>query len=202
MLFKLEDIKENIREKPKRESWMIEEDISEESTYIYNPNLTLQEIFSENILEGKLYTLFSDGQWSQYELVDHLLKYTGQGSKLYFSTWAMSELSARILATWLAEGRLSELWGVLDIRSKTRHPSSFDIARTSFDKIKTTSCHAKVTVIVPADAAVTTPHICVIGSSNWTQNPRKECVIVINSRQSAMEHMKWIKDIVLENDQS
>lgn len=194
MLFKNDEIKTSVEEKPQKQSWILEEKMDQEATHIYERNATLNDVFPEEFLQGKIYTLFSDGQWSQYELVDYLLRYTGEGSALYFSTWAMSEFSARQLATWLDEGRISELWGVLDIRSKTRHPSSYDIARTCFDKIKTTNCHAKVTVIVPKDEAK--PHLCIVGSANWTQNPRKECLVVFNSKESAARHVGWIKGIV------
>jgi hypothetical protein len=101
---------------------------------------------------------------------------------------------------WIESGRVSHVKGVLDYRSKNRHPSAFHLASNVFSDIKIDYCHAKVTVISSPQAAKNPNYITICGSANWTQNPRKEACTILNSKKTSDAHVAWIEHIIKYGD--
>jgi len=140
---------------------------------------------------GHISTWWTNGNWSLYQLVEYCLGITGPNTKMYLATWTISELSARKLNQWIDEGMVSQLVGVLDFRSKNRHPAAFHLSKNAFTDIKLAYSHAKVTVLVGNGH-----FISINGSANWTENPRFESGTIINSEFTATENIKIITEIV------
>lgn len=168
------------------------EDQVNESTLIGSLSITFDQLYNGEFLPGECITYMSNGNWSMYHLADFILDKIGP-SKLYLATWSISEFSARALAQWLDEGRITELQGLFDFRSKNRHPAAFHLAKHNFSKVKLGVCHAKVSVFVSQD---NTKFISVNGSPNWTENPRIESGTILCSEHTAQKHIKWITEMI------
>jgi hypothetical protein len=80
---------------------------------------------------------------------------------------------------------------VLDVGIRNRKPHIYQQAIATLKNLKLTHCHAKVLSIVSPDIS-----FLVVGSANFTKNPRKEAGVIICSRESADFSFNWIKTIV------
>lgn len=131
----------------------------------------------------------SDGSWSNYELMEYLLNLTGPATVAY-TTWSISEVAITRMNDWLDKGQIIELHAVLDRGLQNRKPAIYQQALATIKNLKLSKCHAKVMVI-------TSPLLSflVIGSANFTKNPRKEAGVITCSQQAAHFALAWIKAV-------
>jgi hypothetical protein len=132
-------------------------------------------------------------RWSAHNLLHYLLKFTGPAD-VTFATWSMSEDAVRLLLAMKESGMIKEINCLLDKRIKVRAPASLQLAEKQFNRLQLKSCHAKATIIENE-----TWQIAVIGSANYSINPRIETGIIFCSREAAEFHKGWIMD-ELTND--
>lgn len=128
----------------------------------------------------------SKGDWSLWELVDFLMA-DKTDITIYMATWTISELSSRKISEWVSSGRISKLYAVVDHRTKLRHESAYHMFAGHATNFKATRCHAKVTVIQHSTGFFT-----ILGSSNWTENPRIEVGAIRTDENTATLHKNWI----------
>ena len=159
-----------------------------------NAEIKIHHIVGE-VKQGDCISFWSNGDWSLWELVAHLLKQTGPGTEVYLATWSISELSARKLCQWMDEGVISKLVGVIDFRSKNRHPAAYHLSKNVFSDIRVAFCHAKVTVLKGNGNCIT-----INGSANWTENPRLESGVIINSHITGDKTIELINEIVAKGE--
>lgn len=132
----------------------------------------------------------SDGDWSMHDLVMCLLTWY-KPADLYFTTYAIRELPIRQLIMAQDRGELSSINMILDYRAKTRTPEVFQLANMNANKVVLTNIHAKVTVLKSDAGSIT-----IVGSSNWTANPRIEAGVVNVNEALADFHIKWMKKLL------
>lgn len=176
--------------KAKVDSTSIEQTITSNTVLAGNVERKIQSLIGFPD-QNKLITFWSNGDWSLWELIFYLLQYTGSGTEIYLATWSISELSARKLSQWINEGYISKLVGVVDFRTKNRHPAAFFLSKNAFSDIKLANCHAKVTVLKGKDNYIT-----INGSANWTENPRLESGTILNCQNTALKNIDLIEQIV------
>jgi hypothetical protein len=132
----------------------------------------------------------SNGDWSMNDLVLELLK-TYKPAELWITTYAIRELPVRQLILAQERKDILSVKMLLDYRAKTRTPEVFQLASMNLNQICLTSIHAKVCVLRSAKGSVT-----IVGSANWTQNPRVECGVIRLSDQLAEFHINWIEKLM------
>ena len=135
--------------------------------FIGRANQKLTEIIGE-IVQEDTQPFWSDGDWSAHDMLFYLLKITGPAN-VYFSTWAISEYAIRQLYNMIQEGLILELHGIFDYRNGIRKPAELQFLKQITTDIKPAKCHAKVVSIVNETWGIT-----IIGSMNFTRNPRLE----------------------------
>lgn len=128
------------------------------------------------------------GLWSSHELLDHLLSFTGP-SIVHLCTWSIKEMPVRMLVGMINAGRIKELHCLFDNRVKTQTPEVFHLTKLHAVNVRQSVCHAKVTVIENESWAIT-----IIGSANYTNNPRIEAGVICCSREIADFHKHWITE--------
>ncbi len=128
----------------------------------------------------------SMGDWSTHDLLFYLLQITGP-ARVYFTTWAISEYAIRQLYHFIEQGYILELKGIFDYRNGVHKPAELQFLKKITTDIKAAKCHAKVTVIENEKWGIT-----IIGSSNYTRNPRIEAGVICSSRRVAEFHKNWI----------
>ena len=132
----------------------------------------------------------SDGDWSMHDLLMELVKQY-QPAELYITTYALREFPVRQLIMAMDRKEISSVNMLLDYRAKARTPEVFQLASMNMNKIFLTSIHAKVTVMRSAKGS-----IAIVGSANWTQNPRIEAGVISLDDEVAKFHINWIEKIM------
>ncbi len=130
------------------------------------------------------------GRWSMHQLLSYILDRTGPG-RVWLTTWTITEEPMRVLLHEIKSERIQELNAVLDYRIERRKPEAFQLASKIITRIKLTKCHAKVLVIQNEEWSVT-----VLGSANFSKNPRIEAGTIFTDRESAEFHKTWINDVI------
>lgn len=129
----------------------------------------------------------SKGEWSMHELLSYLLQQTGP-ARVYITTWTITEDPVAKLFLMKEQGLIQELHCILDYRIKDRKPKPFQFLEQTADRILLTKCHAKVTVIENE-----TWQVAIIGSANYSKNPRIEAGIICTDKQISQFHKSWIE---------
>lgn len=145
------------------------------------------QVLLNSIEKNKQIHYVSDGDWSMHDLVMCLLK-KYYPADLYMSTYAIRETPIRQLIMAMERKELLSVQMLLDYRAKTRTPEVFQLASLNANKIFLTNVHAKVTVLRSAAGSIT-----IVGSSNWTSNPRIEAGVVSLDDWVAEFHTNWMQ---------
>jgi hypothetical protein len=148
-------------------------------------NEKLHQVFGK-VFDGQSVHYASLGDWSTHDLLFFLLKQTGP-AKVYFTTWAISEYAIRQLYQFIEHGLILELKGIFDYRNGIRKPAELQFLQKITTDIKAAKCHAKVTVIENDHWGIS-----VVGSANYTRNPRIEAGVLCCDKTIAAFHRDWI----------
>lgn len=132
----------------------------------------------------------SDGDWSMHDLTMELLKRYAP-AELFITTYALRELSVRQIILAQQRKEIISANMLLDYRAKVQIPEVYQLASNNLNKINLVKIHAKVTVIRGAKGSVS-----IVGSANWTTNPRIECGVVSMDKGLADFHINWIQKIM------
>lgn len=130
------------------------------------------------------------GRWSMHQLLEYALLKTGP-CKVWMTTWTITEEPMRSLLDLINRGLILELSALLDYRIEKRKPEAFQLASNIITRIKLTKCHAKLLVLQNEEWNVT-----VLGSSNFSMNPRIEAGVIFTDRASAEFHKAWIEEVI------
>lgn len=128
----------------------------------------------------------SMGEWSNHDLLLHLLNQTGPAD-VYVATWSVAENAIRLILDIFESGKIKNFYAILDWRVKIRRPEVLELIKFNFTDIRLTNCHAKTAVIIN-DAW----QIAIVGSANFTNNPRVEAGVIACDQAAAEFHKTWI----------
>jgi len=132
----------------------------------------------------------SDGDWSMHDLVMELLK-KYKPADLWITTYALRETYVRQILMAQDRGDLNKVKMVLDYRAKVRTPEVFQLAANNINQICLTAIHAKATILKTKDH-----YISIIGSANWTSNPRIEAGVVTMDKTIGKFNVDWIEKVM------
>jgi hypothetical protein len=148
-------------------------------------NEKLHQVFGQ-VTDGQSVHYASLGDWSTHDLLFFLLEQTGP-ARVYFTTWAISEYAIRQLYQFIEHGLILELKGIFDYRNGIRKPAELQFLQKITTDIKAARCHAKVTIIENDNWGIS-----VVGSANYTRNPRIEAGVLCCDKTVATFHRDWI----------
>ncbi|NCA75631.1 MAG: hypothetical protein EOM90_04795 [Alphaproteobacteria bacterium] len=148
-------------------------------------NAKLHQVFGQVAPDQSVHYV-SLGDWSTHDLLFFLLEQTGP-ARVYFTTWAISEYAIRQLYQFIEHGLILELKGIFDYRNGIRKPAELQFLQKITTDIKAAKCHAKVTVIENDHWGIS-----VVGSANYTRNPRIEAGVLCCDRKVTAFHRDWI----------
>lgn len=151
--------------------------------------IDLQRSIGE-LVPGQALQFSTAGRWSMHQLLEYLLQKTGP-CRVWMTTWTITEEPMRALLAMIKDGLILELNAVLDYRIERRKPEAFQLASSIITRIKLTKCHAKVLVLKNETWSVT-----ILGSANFSKNPRIEAGVIFTDEDSADFHQKWIDDVI------
>ena len=181
-LFSSEDL---VKKKPDRSKSGSVPVAGENLLIIGKANEKLHQVFGK-VVDGQSVHYASLGDWSTHDLLFFLLEQTGP-ARVYFTTWAISEYAIRQLYQFIEHGLILELKGIFDYRNGIRKPAELQFLQKITTDIKAAKCHAKVTVIENDHWGIS-----VVGSANYTRNPRIEAGVLCCDKAVAAFHRDWI----------
>lgn len=132
----------------------------------------------------------SDGYFSMHDLVISLIKKYAPAD-LTFTTYALRELPVRQLVMCKQEGLIKNLNALLDYRAQVNSAEVNEFAKQNFTSLVSRPIHAKVCVIKSAEISIT-----IVGSSNWTLNPKVEAGTICGDPSIAEFHLSWINKMM------
>lgn len=137
---------------------------------------------------GDVVEYWTEGKFSLHNLIEGIINITGPATVMIV-TWAMTEAPLRTLARLKREGKITQLYCLLEHKVTGHNSKSYGYALQIFDEIQLARCHAKVVLIENEDWAVS-----ITTSANLTRNRRIECGDIKCLRESVDFHKKWIMD--------
>ena len=87
-----------------------------------------------------------------------------------------------------------ELKGIFDYRNGIRKPAELQFLEKISTEIKPAKCHAKVTVLENDNWGIS-----IVGSANYTRNPRIEAGVLFTLKDVAAFERNWIEKELLNN---
>ena len=126
------------------------------------------------------------GEWSMHELLEHILNEVG-ASKVYIASWSITSPGCKHLIRLIEGGLITHLDAIFDWRIRIRQPDVLTLAKNNFANVKLSSCHSKVTSIINDNI-----NVSVVGSANYTNNPRLESGVIDTTDKIAYFHRDWI----------
>ena len=132
----------------------------------------------------------SKGDWSMHDLVMQLLQQY-QPAEVFITTYALREFSMRQLILAQHRGEISGIKMIVDYRAPIRTPTVYQMIKMNANAIFLAAIHAKITVLRSPQGCVS-----IVGSANWTSNPRIEAGVVSTNASLAAFHIDWIEKIM------
>jgi len=125
-----------------------------------------------------------------HDLLLFFLQITGKAD-VFITSWAISEIAMRQLFSFKKNGLIISLNLILDYRNKVRKEKELAFVKQFCDNISLKKIHAKVTVIQNENFSIS-----IIGSANYTRNPRIESGVILISKKVADFNIKWIHELL------
>lgn len=155
------------------------------SDYPYSNSKNIAETMLY-IPELKCYQIVSKGNFFMHDILLYLLSKITH-AEVIITTFSMTEMSARILATNIDNGKIKSLQILMDKDSRKRYPSVHNILSKCASEFVLTGVHAKVLIVKNNEHIYT-----VLGSHNWTKNPRLEISTLFTDQSTYQFHSNWI----------
>lgn len=156
---------------------------------------SLSQFMEPKLKKDCCFQFVSEGQWSMHNLLRSILKITGEAD-VYISSYAFSELPARVIARVKETGLIRKLNCIIDNRIDVRSAGALQLMTNTCDKLKLCATHAKVTVVKNEEYSFS-----VICSANYTTNKRYEAGIIVENERVADGNIQWIMNEINKTDE-
>lgn len=131
-------------------------------------DLPYDEFEAVKLEEYSQHHYFSRGSCNCIDALQKMLAYTGPAA-VHLATWKINEEAARTLLRLKEDGKITQLVGLIDFRTRSMDPQVFQLVQGVFDQLVLSQCHAKVTVVLGEQREAV-----LLTSANYTNNPRWE----------------------------
>lgn len=155
--------------------------------FVLGNSLEALDIQFKDLAPGQSAEFATGGKWSMHEMILYFAHKLGQ-SKLYLSTWALSENPVRALVMAKQEGVFSEINALFDLRIKNNQGAAFHMLTSHCNSYRLTKIHAKIAVMLGDGIGIT-----IISSANLTENKRIEAGAVMYSLKTTLSMIDWMK---------
>lgn len=133
----------------------------------------------------------SNGDWNLFDFFNLALGQFDGPCHVWLSTYAIYEFPLRQILLAQQAGQVTMVKMLIDSRARIRNESSLALAKNIANKIALRPCHAKVLVMQNESRTVV-----LVGSQNWTKNPRIEVGFISASKALAAFHVNWIEKVL------
>lgn len=139
----------------------------------------------------------TNGEFSLHELIRALADRMPVIDELVLSSFSFTEMPTRLLGELKESGKVKKLYVLADTRARANYPGVVQQLRIISDAMAIAPVHAKVTVLHSSKINYT-----VIGSANWTTNPRYETGFITMDNKVADFNRQWILQAISDKIKS
>ncbi len=181
MLFKTSDLKD--KKEVVYDAWTMEREYKYKVQFNREAAALEKEI--KDLSPGQALLWTSNGAWSTYSMLYHLLVLAG-ASKVVIASWAFSEDALRTLVNLKEKGLLKELHILTDERIRNTAPKLISRLEGVADSFKMGTNHSKVMAILGENKSFLS-----LGSANMSKNRRLEAGTLINDKKAALQYYNY-----------
>lgn len=182
-LFKSAELNNNLDKKTGK-AINHENEITKSSLCLYSSKI--DDVLND--ISTGVYHYVSAGAWSTHDLIFKIISQHGP-IELTGATWSMASQVVDKFIKAFNDKTIVKMNFLFDWRVEVRTPEAYAMMKyTNICKMRVASCHAKLAVIEAAKFKCV-----IIGSANFTSNPRIEAGVIDCSDEAVNFHKKWIK---------
>jgi hypothetical protein len=152
------------------------------------------DVIVGNIVPGQNCYFVSDGGLSLDQVVVGILEKFGK-MDMSLSTWTIKETQLQVIQRLKSTGQLGQCLGIFDHRIQDSNPKDFQFLTQIFDRFGLVKTHAKVTVLSNEILSFT-----ILGSANWSKNPRLEAGVIDCRVEVGEFYKKIIEAKIIESE--
>lgn len=145
--------------------------------------------------QNQVKPFFSEGKWSMHDLMLYLLEVTGP-ARVWLSTFSISEEAIRSFAIALEKGRITRIHCLFDYTIQKNKLGLLFFAYNTVSDITIGANHSKL-LLLQNDSW----KISVVGSANFTPNPRKEAGVIFSTPQTFDHYLGHLQKAFEEGTQ-
>lgn len=121
---------------------------------------------------------------------------TGVVEEMYLSTWIISRTNIDFLCEQIDKGNIKKLCFIISVRQKQLKKANYAHMIEEFSKrpsiqFRVCNSHAKT-----FSCKINHNYYTATGSGNWTQNPRIENYILMNSKDAFDHNKDWMQELL------
>lgn len=128
-----------------------------------------------NLTHNAVVLLSSEGEWSLHDLLHRLLSFTGPAD-VAIASFSISEEAIRCFFSEIESGKIKTLRCLLDYTMRSHKIDLMMFLEIVATDVRTSPNHSKI-ILIEND----TWKVAVIGSANFTPNPRLEIACVFTT---------------------
>lgn len=152
----------------------------------------LKKVFPKNIYIGEEYHFITAGDVNAMAFPAQLFE-KERFSECYFSTWRMARPDVLTLDYWLSSGKMGSLMVLTGDFFRSCEPDIYaqllDVLQKHQAKIQLFRNHCKIFLL-----GNDKNHYVIVGSANFTSNPRAEQTVILNDKEVYLFYRQWFED--------
>lgn len=146
-------------------------------------------------MQNQVKPYFSEGHWSMHDLMLYLLEITGP-ARVWLSTFSISEAAIRAFSVAMEKGMITQIHCLFDYTIQKNKLGLLFFAYNTVSDITITANHSKL-ILIEND----TWKITVVGSANFTPNPRKEAGAIFTTPETFDNFLQHLRSAFAEGTQ-
>lgn len=128
-------------------------------------------------------------------IFDYILSQFNSPAEMYLATWTISKANIARLRESVDSGKVNHLCMVFSSTLKPANPALYASLMSSLKpldnvELKEINSHAKTFSITDG-----VNYYTVTGSANWSENPRIENFLILNSKELFYHHKEWMTEL-------
>lgn len=158
-------------------------------------NLSSAKLLNEHLADASgTYHYISNGKVSSYQMINYFLDRFNEPATLHITTWGMTELALRQMATRKASGMIKDIYFVFSEQIKVNKANEFQLATSIATGYKKHPCHAKIYLIKTASHQVS-----IITSANLNRNNKMEAGSICFEKNTYEGFSSYLNELINGN---
>jgi hypothetical protein len=158
-------------------------------------NLSSAKLLDEHLADASgTYHYISNGKVSSYQMINYFLDRFKEPATLHVTTWGMTELALRQMATRKASGMIKDIYFVFSEQIKVNKANEYQLATSIAGGFKKHPCHAKI-YLIKSDSY----QVSIITSANLNRNNKMEAGSICFDKNIYQGFSSYLNELINGN---